>query len=142
MDLKDCLEQRYLIKIEPDKNLTKKELDEAAYDLESAENTFKNEDYKWCIIKAYYSMFHAACAVLFKLGYQEKKHFAIIVVLEDLSKKGKLESNYVDYFNAAMSSREDADYHYVHSKEIAENNMAIAEEFLERMTQITKIALA
>lgn len=138
MDIKYCLEQRYLIKIEKDTNLIKKELNEALYDLESAEKAFDEKDYKWCIVKSYYAMFHAARAILFKLGYQEKRHFAISVVLEDLNKNGKLEYNYIDDFNAAMSSREDADYHYVHSKDIAKMNVEIATEFVKKMKILAK----
>ena len=138
MDVNECIENRYLARVKPDEKLVKKELDESAYDLESAEKALEDEDYKWCIIKAYYCIFHAARAVLFKSGYQEKRHFAIGVVLEDLNKKGKLESSYVNDFNAAMSVREDADYHYIHSKEIAERSLEIAENFLDRMNVFIK----
>lgn len=78
-------------------------------------------------------MFHSARAVLFKLGLKETRHFAIGVVLEDLSKKGKLEEKWVDYFNAAISSRENADYHYSYSESTAGHVLDIALEFIERM---------
>lgn len=81
-------------------------------------------------------MFHAARAVLFKLGLKETRHFAIGIVLEDLSKKGKLEAKFVNYFNAAVSSREDADYHYSYQEDTAEHTLEIAEEFLEGMKEI------
>ena len=83
-------------------------------------------------------MFHTARAVLFKLGFREKKHFAISIVLEDLNKKGKLESKYLNDFNSALSSREDADYHYVYSEESAKHSLEIAEEFNERMKKLVK----
>lgn len=133
MDIKTCLEEGYLQKIKPDGDLIKKELIEAEYDLEKARKTFKEQDYKWSIVKSYYAMFHAARAVLFKLGFREKRHFAIGIVLEDLNKKGKIESKYINDFNAAVSSREDADYHYTYSKEIAEYNLQISKEFFDRM---------
>jgi len=136
MDIKDCLEQKFLVRVEPSDDLVKKELSEAAYDFDKAEKAFKGKDWKWTIVQAYYCMFHAARAILFKLGFREKRHFAIGVVLEDLSKKGKLESRYINNFNAALSSREDADYHYVYSKEAAEHSLEIAENFLTRMKQL------
>lgn len=136
MDIQDCLRERFLVKIKPEADLIKKELGEAAYDLEKAEKAFSDEDFKWSIVKAYYCMFHAARAVLFKFGYREKKHFAILVVLEDLNKKGKLENRYITDFNAAMSSREDADYHYIHSEESAKHSLEIAEDFLSRMKRL------
>ena len=138
MDIKECLEKGFLRKIDVDKRLIKKELAEAEYDLEKAEKTFGEKDFKWCIVKSYYSMFHSARAILFKLGYREKRHFAVSVVLEDLNKKGRLESKFINDFNAAISSREEADYHYTYSKEIAEHNLIIAKEFLEKIKRLLK----
>lgn len=138
MDIKTCLEQGFLKKIGIDNLLINKEIEESKYDLGKAEKAFDEKDFKWCIIKAYYSMFHAARAVLFKLGYMEKRHFAISVVLEDLNKKGKLESKYLNDFNAAISSREEADYHYTYSKEIAEHNLLIAKEFFSRLKNLLR----
>ena len=136
MDINDCLEKGILQKINVDEKLAQKEINEAYYDLESAKKAFEERDFKWCIVKSYYSIFHAARAVLFELGYREKRHFAARVVLEELNKKGKLEMRFINDFNAAMSSREDADYHYVHSKDIAEHNLLIAEEFIERVKRL------
>lgn len=133
MNIKDCLKKRFLLKIKPKKDIVKKEIDEAEYDFKKAEEAFNEEDYKWSIVKGYYSMFHAARAVLFNLGLREKKHFVIGIVLEDLNKKGKLELKYVNNFKAASSSREDADYHYTYSKEIAKHNLEIAKEFIDKM---------
>jgi len=45
------------------------------------------------LIQSYYAMFHAAKAVLFSMGLREKKHFAVTMVLEMLSKEGKIENN-------------------------------------------------
>ena len=136
MDLKEGLEKRFLLKIKPSHDLVQKELAEADYDLEKAQKAFEDEDYKWSIVKSYYVMFHAARAVLFKLGLREKRHFVIGVVLEDLNKKGKLESTFVNDFNAAVSAREDADYHYLYSKEIAEHELKTALEFYDQMRKL------
>src|SRR3989339_583970 len=101
MDINEAIEQRFLLRIEPDKKLVDKELKESDYDFDKAEKAFKEEDYKWSIVKGYYAMFHAARAVLFNLGFREKRHFVVGIVLEDLNKKGKLESRFVNDFNAA-----------------------------------------
>lgn len=138
MDIKECLEKGFLKEIEHDEKLIKKEFEESKYDLGKAGNAFQEEDYKWCIIKSYYSMFHASRAVLFQVGYREKRHFAIGIVLEELNKNGKLESKYVNDFHAAVSSREDADYHYTYSKDTAEHTLTIAKEFLDRMKDLSK----
>ncbi len=136
MNIEECIKQRFLLRITPDKNLLDKEIREADYDLDKAKKALNEEDFKWSIVKSYYSMFHSARAVLFSLGLREKKHFAVGVVLEDLNKKGKLESRFLNDFNAAMQSREDADYHYIYSKEAAENSLLIAEEFMQRMKEL------
>lgn len=136
MNIKTCLEKGFLKKISPDKELVKKELNEAKYDLEKAKKAFYDEDFKWSIVKSYYAMFHAARAVLFNLGLREKRHFAIRIVLEELNKDGKIESKYINDFDAAMSSREDADYHYKHSKESAEYNLQISKDFLARIKNL------
>ena len=136
MDINECLEKGYLIRTTKNDDLIKKELEEAEYDIDRARKSFDDEDFKWSIVMSYYTMFHSARALLFKLGFQEKRHFAISVVLEDLNKKGKIERKYINYFNAAISSREDADYHYTYSIRIAEDNLTIADEFKEKIKEM------
>ena len=138
MDINGCLEKGYLIKITPKEDLIKKELEESEYDFEKAKKSFEDEDFKWSIVMSYYTMFHVARALLFKLGFLEKRHFVISVVLEDLNKKGKIEKKYVNYFSAAISSREDADYQYTYSIRIAEDNLRMAEDFKEKIKELIK----
>ncbi len=133
MDVKECLEKGFLRKIRPDPKLLEKEFREAEFDLRKAKDAFDEKNYKWSIIMAYYSMFHAARSTLFALGLKEKRHFAIGVVLEDLVRQGKLEEIYVNYFNSAMESREGADYRYEYSSEIAKDILEMAEKFIRRM---------
>jgi len=138
MNIRECIEQGYLRRMEPDTKLVEKEMKEAEYDLERANHALEEKDFKWCIVKSYYSMFHAAKAVLFSLGLKEKKHFAVQIVLEDLVKKGKLESIYLDYLSSAMEWKEDADYRYTHSEETAADVAENAENFLSRMKALLK----
>ena len=136
MNIKEGVEKRYLIPEKPSPDLVEKELKESAYDFSRAKKAFQEQDYKWTIVKSYYSMFHAGKAVCFQMGYREKKHFAITIILEELYNEGKLESQFIAYFNAAIDSREEADYHYSHSKEIAEQNLKIAEAFNNQMRKL------
>ena len=138
MRIEDLIEKEYVTKVKIDKELVNKELKEARYDLDRAIAALEQKDTKWCIIKAYYSMFHASRAVLFSLGLKERRHFVIGIVLERLSRDGKLESRYINDFRAAMSSREDADYRYVYSTDTATYLIDIAEEFLGRMKKLIK----
>ena len=133
MNIEECLKEGYLKRIKPSKDLVEKEFKEAEYDLGKAKSSIHEEDFKWAVIKAYYSIFHSARAAVFSLGYRESKHFAIQVVLEELSKKGQIDSEYVDYFSAAMEARENADYRYTYSKETAEDIIEYAEKFLEEI---------
>jgi len=136
MDLNEALQKGFLAKESIDPRLTIKELKEAEYDLIKAQESLQQKDFKWAIVKAYYSMFHAARAVLFRLGYREKRHFVVPIVLEELSKQGKLESEYVTDLNAALYGREEADYHYGYSEDTAKQSVEMAENFLKRMKQL------
>jgi len=138
MNLQDCFDKGYLKKIDPDIELSEKELKESEYDLKSAQTAFDNQDYKWCIVKCYYSMFHAAKFLLYKIGYKEKRHVAVIIVLEELNKEGKLESQYVHDYKAAMVSREEADYQYSYSEDTAKYDLQIAKEFLIKFKEVVK----
>ena len=133
MNIKDCLAKGYLKRIDPDFELASKEINEAKYDIEKAKKAFDDEDYKWCIIKAYYAMFHAAKAALFTSGYVEKRHIAVLIVLEEFEKEGRLSSISITDFKAAMTSREDADYHYSYSHKVAEQEIQAAIDFLDEI---------
>lgn len=136
MNIKDCLEKGYLTKEGTQEDLIEKELKESGYDFSQAKKAFAEKDYKWAIIKTYYSMFHAGKAVCFKLGYREKKHFALLIVLEELNKEGKLEAEYLHYFEAAADSRESADYRYTYSRDTAEHSLKIAALFNQRIRSL------
>ncbi|MEK6960118.1 MAG: HEPN domain-containing protein [Nanoarchaeota archaeon] len=84
----------------------------------------------------YYAMFHAAKAVLFSMGLREKKHFAVTLVLEILSKEGKLEARFVNEFAGTQHDREEADYHYNHNKVASENALSSAQDFVKRMKEM------
>jgi uncharacterized protein (UPF0332 family) len=77
MNIEECLREGYLRRMKPDKVLAEKEFKEAEYDLEKAKKCLMEEDYKWAAVMAYYCMFHSGKAVLFSLGYKEKKHIGV-----------------------------------------------------------------
>lgn len=143
MNIEALIAKGMLSKIPPDKELSGKEWAECKIDLGEAKKELEMEGHKWAIIKAYYSMFHAAKAVLFLLGLKERSHYAVGEALHSLSKEGKLESSYVDDFKGAMSEREGADYHYRHSASTAKEMVEIAPQFAKRMKEFAgKIAHA
>jgi len=136
MDVEECIEAGHLQRFAFKKEYAEKEWRECAVDLREAEDRLRAGRYKWATISVYYSMFHAAKAVLFRLGLREKAHYAIGVVLDDLVKRGKLESLYANDFKAAMDARESADYRYTYSKETAEHLVKIAREFIGEMKRL------
>ena len=138
MDIETCLREGFLQQIKVERDLIEKEFKEARYDIGRAERAFEEGDFKWSIVKSYYSMFHAARAVLFSLGLKERRHFAIRVVLEDLNAKGKLESKFISDFSAALGAREDADYSYTYSQETADYLLKAAGDFLARMERLAR----
>jgi len=138
MDVESCLREGFLQPIKVERDLIEKEFEEAKYDLGKAERAVEEDDFKWSIVKSYYSMFHAARAVLFSLGLKERRHFAIRIVLEDLNAKGKLESKFVSDFSAALGAREDADYRYTYSQETATYLLKAAGNFLTRVKKLAR----
>lgn len=136
MDIKECLREGYLKRIKPDKSLVEKELKESGKDLESARKARAEGNYKWSVVMAYYSMFHAARALLFSEGYREKRHFAVQVFLEDRVKRGLLESTYAHMFSSAMEARENADYRYSYSEAVTEDILEYAARFIQRMKKL------
>ena len=139
MRLKECVEKGHLQEIAPNPDYAAKEWKESELDLKNAGSDFKLGKFKWATIASYYAMFHAAKAVLFKAGFREKAHYAIAVVLQDFAEKGVLEQKYVEDFKAAVFAREQADYHYAHSKETAAQMLSMAREFAEAMKKLHKL---
>lgn len=138
MNIEECLEEGFLKKIKAAKEEIGKELKESDKDFNDSKDSLQQEKYKWCIIQAYYSMFHSARAVIMSLGYKERRHFAVGVVLESLVKGNRMESYFLDDFKAAMFAREEADYGASYSRERAEQMLTMAEEFGDRMKKMAK----
>ncbi len=74
---KRCLEKKSLVKIGVDEKLIKKEIAASGDDLKDSKDVLKLNKYKLATITAYYSMFHAARALLYSKGYREKSHFCL-----------------------------------------------------------------
>ena len=115
-----CLEKGKIIKIEIAPDLISKEMDEAKNDLASCERSIKENNFKWAIIQAYYSMFHSLRALIFSKGYREKSHTCIKYAIESLFvDTGTLDKQLLQDFSYAMKVREGADYGSVYSEDSA-----------------------
>lgn len=131
MDFEESLKDGHLKKIRPNLSAAEKEFKSADYDFARARQSLKEDDDKWASVKAYYSMFHAAKALLFAVGIKERSHSAVQAALEELSKKGVIESIHVVNFAAAREAREDSDYRGTYSRKTAEDVTGYAEDFLQ-----------
>lgn len=136
---RECLKTRKIVKIEVDKEMIKKEIEQAEYDLEKATNSLKAGDFKWATIQVYYSMFHSARALIFSKAYREKSHRCLLIALEELFvRQNLLERETLETFREAMDLREEADYGATYSEEGATATMKNARKFLEKTKQILK----
>lgn len=136
-EMRRLLEERRLVKYRISRGMILKELEGARYDLERARNSLKDGDYKWATIQAYYSMFHAARALIYSQGFREKSHRALLTALRELFvRSGQLDREYHDDLRNAMDLREEADYGMVFSGEGAKEVVEKAKKFLERTETI------
>ena len=117
MNIEQFVSRGLLSRIPHSEDLAKKEWHESGLDLSEAKKELKSNGYKWAIIKSYYSMFHAAKAILFQMGLKERSHFVIGEVLELISKDGKLESHYVNDFMIVCANETVKDFHDVSAKQ-------------------------
>jgi uncharacterized protein (UPF0332 family) len=125
------IENGKIIAFPKGKDLIRKELAVARSDLTDAKSGFGNQRYKWSTIQGYYSMFHAARALIYSRNYREKSHYAISIALKALFvEEGKLDIRYVRDFLNAMNLRESADYEADFSREGAEAVIKSAEDFI------------
>jgi uncharacterized protein (UPF0332 family) len=137
LQFRRLLEERKLQRIEPKHDIITKETASAEYDLGKSKNSFEEADYKWAIVQAYYSMFHAARALIYSKGYREKSHRACLVALKEFFLDALGEER-IDDFEEAMDLRESADYGSAYTDEDARNLVAKAQEFLENVRRILK----
>ena len=90
-------------------------------DLESAKKSFEDENYKWATIQAYYAVFHAVRALVYKSGYREESHAAMKTAFKELFiDNGIVPQKVYSALERGMDLREMADYKETYSKDGAE----------------------
>lgn len=131
-EFRECLKRRKITKFERAPEFAPRELAEASSDLRSSETSFKEQNYKWAIIQSYYSMFHAARALILVRGYRERSHHCLIISLRSLYvAEGLLDANLLESLQLAKRLRENADYYGEFSKDAAAQLIEDAKKFLE-----------
>ena len=112
-----------------------KELDSATGDLEAAKLSLKTGDYKWATIQAYYSMFHAARALLNRMGYREQSRQGLLAGLRQLYERD-IVSKMLDDFSEAMTQTEQVHDGRISSEDSAKAILENATDFLEEAARI------
>jgi uncharacterized protein (UPF0332 family) len=115
-EIKRLVRDRRLIRIRVDWDLIRKEIKAAISDLEEAKDSLSRERFKWATVQGYYSMFHAARAMIYSRGFRERSHYALLIALRELF-GNQLDSEDIQNFEEAMDLREEADYGLVFSEE-------------------------
>lgn len=137
--LQKLIRERKITKIKPEKEVILKEIEAAEYDLKKAQKTLDDNDAKWATVKAYYSIFHSARALLYSAGYREKSHRALLAALNELFvKTGKLPRDLLLAFEDGMDLREQADYGQTFSEGSASDLIDDAKAFLAKAKDILK----
>lgn len=114
-----------------------KEFEIGKRDYDSAQKSFEDGNFKWATIQAYYAIFHATRALLYKAGYREESHSALKQAFKELYiVTGKLPQNVYDALERGMDLREMADYKESYSQKGAENLMAAVKRALEELGKV------
>ena len=162
-DFKKYVRKHIIRKIEPSPNLSKIHLDKAFHNLDFANFTVQNQEninkrvwdetyYDWVIVIAYYAMYHAAMALLYKMGYKAGTHLATICVLckeclgktlekkdiENISAILELSEEEIKEIGRAKERREKASYSGSVSfeKQLAEMTLDDARNFINKVADI------
>lgn len=138
LEFKDCLARGSIKELKGAVRFVAKELKAAEDDLKEARKSLQRESTKWAIVQAYYAMFHAGRALVYKQGYRERSHHCLIVALRALYQGKGLSAELVDRLGQAKALRENADYVGEFSKESSDFLVRSAEEFVKAAHSLLK----
>lgn len=108
-NVEDCFKFRLLREIRPDKEKSKRSLEIARKSLPEAEEVLKLGIFDFVILKSYMAMFHAARALLYRDGIQEKSHYAIFIYLKE-KYSGKIPLHVLNFLNIHRIERHESMY--------------------------------
>lgn len=127
-DIQEAITKRKIISFSGGPKATSKELKTAKEDLQDAKDVLELGKFKLATGTAYYAIFHASRALLYKKKYREKSHIQLALAIKVFYiDEGLLPQEYYDNFIQAMDLREMADYKAKFSKQGAERNIQAAE---------------
>lgn len=136
-DFERCLNNRKIIRIKSNKEIVDKEIQDAKYDLNKAEESLKRGDAKWASIQAYYSMFHSVKAFVLEKGYRERSHYCLLVALKEIyGKIGEIDKEHIENFEICMDIRHEADYGMTYDKDSAMMCIKASRKLLKKSKNI------
>jgi len=139
MMLKELFEKRLLRKIPKDLDKSKKSLEISKKYLNDCKNLINMSAFNLVILSAYTSMFHAARALLYKDGIQEKSHYAVFVYLKD-KYANEIGDKLLFEFSNAREQRHEGLYglESEFNKDDVKHIINVAESFYKKINEIMK----
>jgi uncharacterized protein (UPF0332 family) len=110
------------------------ELARARQLLAAAEHLYRGQFFEDAVSRAYYAVFHAACALLASIGRTVRTHDGLrAAIAAHFVKPGHLDAKYSRLLSRTAADRNDADYSAVSTfrAEDAEQTLKQAGEFVE-----------
>jgi len=137
MGIKECSDKKLLKKIPISKLKIDNSLKISEDKLSRSKELFKKDFFNEALISAYTSMFHAARALLYRDGVQEKSHFAVYVYIKEKYHQ-KILQKLIESFRVYQLNRHEVLYgfDYKATKEDAESAISDSEEFLQKFKEI------
>jgi uncharacterized protein (UPF0332 family) len=146
-----CISRKKFINIDASEAIF--HLEKTKHDLSRAIKEFENDCWDWTIIKAYYSIHHAANALLIKKAKMfSKDHICLIVALKHLGlipnefyeELRKLHSKFSDFtaFEIAYSLRKVSQYDVVKWKELSKEDAELVLEFAKKFVKFVEEMIA
>ncbi len=139
MKLKELFEKRLLRKIPKDLDKSKKSLEVSKKYFKDCKKLIIIPSFNLVILSAYTSMFHAARALLYRDGIQEKSHYAVFIYLKD-KYTNELGNELLFEFNNAREQRHDGLYglESEFNEDDAKHIVNVAESFYKKINEILK----
>ena len=133
-NIDDLLKNGRLKKGKYSPEMYKKEFLIADKDLKTAKKSYEDENYKWATIQAYYAIFHAVKALIYKSGYREESHIALKLAFKELYiDTAILPQRVYITFERGINLREMADYKDTYSQNGAENLIELVMKSLKEI---------
>lgn len=135
----DCMRERLLREVPPDLGKSGKSIEISRKRLAEAEKAITLEIYPYAILESYNAMFHAARALLYRDGVQEKSHYAVYIYLRE-KYTDKIPQTTLNLLNIHRTERHETLYglEYEPNQKDAETAVEDAKTFTQQIEMALK----